>query len=181
MLGCHITPTGLHLALLILWAAKSGIQTPASVPSAAPAFVAALAMYPLSYLEYTRLIRPSTLLEVYLLVLLLFRIPQARTLFLRYNEIAIAVFFMTSIVVMLIAWILETRNKTKDLKTPYKEYPPEATHGVWSWILFLWLNSLFLKGFRSLLSLDDLWQMPPELASEKLRDDTQAAWDRRCG
>lgn len=89
-------------------------------------------MYPLSYLEHARSIPPSTLLEVYLLLSLLFNIPQARTLCLRHNETTIAALFVTSIAVMLIAWILEARNKTKDLKTPYKEYPPEATHGVWS-------------------------------------------------
>jgi hypothetical protein len=53
---------------------------------------------------------------------------------------------MTSIVVTLIAWILETRNKTKDLKTPYKEYPPEATHGVWSWIFISMVELPVLKG-----------------------------------
>jgi ATP-binding cassette subfamily C (CFTR/MRP) protein 1 len=69
---------------------------------------------------------------------------------------------MTSIAVILIAWILEARNKTKDLKTPYKEYPPEATHGVWSRTLFLWLNSLLLKGFRSLfVSRRPLANAPP--------------------
>jgi hypothetical protein len=172
---------GLRLALLILWTTNSALQTSASVPSAALAFVGALAMYPLSYLEHTRSVRPSTLLEVYLLVSLLFNIPQARTLFLRHNEpTAIAAIFVATIGAMLIVWILEARNKTKDLKEPYKEYPPEATHGVWNRTFFLWLNPLLVKGFKKLLSLDDLWQTLPNLSSEKLRDEMQAMWDRRC-
>jgi ATP-binding cassette subfamily C (CFTR/MRP) protein 1 len=138
-------------------------------------------MYPLSYLEHTRSVRPSTLLEVYLLVSLLLNIPQARTLFLRHNgPTAIAAIFVATIGAMLIVWILEARNKTTDLKEPYKEYPPEATHGVWNRTFFLWLNPLFVKGFKKLLSLDDLWQTLPDLSSEKLRDEMQAVWDRRC-
>jgi ATP-binding cassette, subfamily C (CFTR/MRP), member 1 len=172
---------GLQLALLILWTSKSALQTSASVPSAVLAFVGALAMYPLSYLEHTRSVRPSTLLEVYLLVSLLLNIPQARTLFLRHNEpTAIAAIFVATIGAMLIVWILEARNKTKDLKEPYKEYPPEATHGVWNRTFFLWLNPLLVKGFKKLLSLDDLWQTLPNLSSEKLRDEMQVVWDRRC-
>ena len=170
----------LHLALVILWTTNPALQTPASVPSAALAFVGALVMYPLSYLEHTRSIRPSTLLELYLLLSLLLNIPQARTLFLRHNGAAIAAIFVASIAAMLIVWLLEARNKTKDLKEPYRKYPPEANHGVWNRTFFLWLNPLFIKGFRTLLSLDDLWQTPPDLASEKLQDDVQAVWDRRC-
>ena len=137
-------------------------------------------MYPLSYLEHTRSIRPSTLLELYLLLSLFLNIPQARTLFLRHNGTAIAGIFVASIAAMLIVYILEARNKIKDLKEPYREYPPEATHGVWNRTFFLWLNSLFVKGSRSLLSLDDLFNTPPELGSEKLRDEMMAVWDRRC-
>lgn len=137
-------------------------------------------MYPLSYLEHTRSIYPSTLLELYPLLSLLLNIPQARTLFLRHSGTVIAAIFMASIAAMLIVCILEGQNKTKDLKEPFREYPPEATHGVWNRMFFLWLNSLFVKGFRSLLSLNDLWHTPPDLASEKLRDDMQTVWDRRC-
>jgi ATP-binding cassette subfamily C (CFTR/MRP) protein 1 len=39
---------------------------------------------------------------------------------------------------------------------------------------------LFVKGFKKLLSLDDLWQTLPNLSSEKLRDEMQVVWDRRC-
>jgi hypothetical protein len=81
---------------------------------------------------------------------------------------------------MLIVYILEARNKLKDLKEPYRGYPPEATHGVWNRTFFLWLNSLFVKGSRKLLSVDDLWNTPPELGSEKLRDEMMEVWDRRC-
>lgn len=170
---------GLQLILLILWTTNPTIRTPTSVPSAILSLVGALAIYPLSYLEHTRSVRPSTLLEVYLIASLLLNVPQARTLFLRHNDISIAAVFTARIGAMLLLWILEARNKTKHLKYPYKEYPPEATRGVWNRTFFWWLNSLFVRGFKRILSLEDLYQIPPSLSSERLRDEMQAVWDRR--
>ncbi|KAJ4303189.1 hypothetical protein N0V90_002082 [Kalmusia sp. IMI 367209] len=117
-------------------------------------------MYPLSYLEHTRAVRPSTLLEVYLTFTLLLDIPQARTLFLRKDVDSIAILYSMNIAAMLTLCLLESQNKTKDLKEPYNEYPPEATRGVWNRTFFLWLNPLFTMGFKRLLSLDDLWENP---------------------
>ncbi|OCK89464.1 putative multidrug resistance protein [Cenococcum geophilum 1.58] len=170
---------GLQLTLLILWTTNPTIRTLTSVPSAILSLVGALAIYPLSYLEHTRSVRPSALLEVYLIASLLLNIPQARTLFLQHNDISIAAIFAASIGAMLLLWILEARNKTKHLKYPYKEYPPEATRGVWNRTFFWWLNSLFVRGFKRILSLEDLYQTPPSLSSERLRDEMQAVWDRR--
>lgn len=136
-------------------------------------------MYPLSYLEHTRAIRPSTVLEVYLIFTLLLDIPQARTLMLRSDVHSIAALYIVAIVAMVLVWLLESRNKTIYLKEPYKGYPPEAVSGVCNRVLFLWLNSLIVKGFKRLLSLDDLWENPPDLSSEKLRDAMQATWDGR--
>ncbi|KAG0652310.1 abc multidrug transporter B [Hyphodiscus hymeniophilus] len=171
--------SGFYLALLILWIVKPGVQTSASVPSVVLTLAAALVLYPLSYLEHTRSIRPSTLIEIYLLFSVLLNIPQARTLFLRPNETAIAAVFVATIVAMFILWALETRNKTKYLKEIYRGYHPEATRGIWSRTFFIWLNRLFVKGFRNVLTLDDLWQTPPEISSERLRDDMQAVWNHR--
>lgn len=136
-------------------------------------------MYPLSYLEHTRAVRPSTALEVYLFFTLLLDIPQARTLFLLSDVNSIAALYVVAMAAMVLVWWLESRKKTADLKEPYKGYPPEAISGVWNRTLFLWLNSLFLKGFKRLLSLDDLWDNPPNLSSEKLRDEMQITWGRR--
>jgi ATP-binding cassette, subfamily C (CFTR/MRP), member 1 len=81
---------------------------------------------------------------------------------------------------MVILLILEARNKTNVLKESYREYPPEATRGLWNRTFFLWLNTLFMKGFKGMLSMDDLWKTLPEMSSEKLRDEMQAEWDRHC-
>lgn len=170
----------LQLTLLILWATNPSIRTTASLPSAILSFVVALAIFPLSYLEHNRSIRPSTLLEVYLLASLLFSIPQARTLFLRHDDLQLSAVFVATSGAMLIVWVLEARVKTKHLRNQYKNYPPEATQGILNRTFFWWLNSLFVKGFKTLLSLDDLYEIPASMSSERLRDDMQDAWNRWC-
>jgi ATP-binding cassette, subfamily C (CFTR/MRP), member 1 len=168
------------MALVILWAKSPSLRTRASIPSAVLSFAAALAMYSLSYMEHTRSIRPSTLLEVYLLFSILLDIPQARTLFIRHNNVPIAAVYVVSVVAKVVLWALESRNKAKHLKEPYQEYPPEATRGIVNRILFCWLNSFLVKGFKGLLSIDDVYQLDPSLSSEPLRDSMQTAWDSRC-
>lgn len=170
----------LQLALLIIWTLSSNIRTSASVPAAGLSFIGTLAIYPLSYMEQTRSVRPSALLEVYLFASLVLDIPQARTLFLRHDEVAIAAVFTASIFAKLTLWVLEAQAKTKHLKNPYKGYPPEATHGVWNRTFFWWLNPLFMKGFKKLLSIEDLYQTDPSLSSTLLRERIQSSWERRC-
>jgi ATP-binding cassette subfamily C (CFTR/MRP) protein 1 len=79
-------------------------------------FVGVLAIYPMSYLEQTRSVRPSALLEVYLLISLVLDIPQARTLFLRHSDVPIAAVFTASIFAKLMLWLLEAQAKTEHLK-----------------------------------------------------------------
>ncbi|KAF2488718.1 putative multidrug resistance protein [Lophium mytilinum] len=169
----------LQLAQLILWASNPSSRTPASVPSAVLSFVCALVIYPLSYLEQTRSVHPSTLLELYLISSSVLSIPQARTLFLRQDDLPIAAIFVASIGATLLLWTLEARSKTKSLKEPYREYPPEATRGVWNRTFFWWLNTLFVSGLKRLLSMNDLWKLPPSMSSERLRDAMQKSWDQR--
>ncbi len=171
------------MALLILWLkAAPDTRTPASVPSAALSFVSTLGIYPLSYMEQTRNIRPSTLLEAYLLASMVLDIPQARTLFLlrhSSNTAAIGAIFTASMGVKLVLWMLEAQSKTKHLKHAYKEYPPEATRGICNRTFFWWLNPLLLKGFRSLLSMEDLYTTDPALSSKLLGEKMQTAWDQQ--
>lgn len=79
----------------------------------------------------------------------------------------------------LLVLVLETRNKTAYLKKEYKEYPPEATSGVINRSFLFWLNPLFMMGYKGLLSLADLFNTDPSMASDMLRESMQAVWDQR--
>jgi len=137
-------------------------------------------MSQLSYLEHTRSIRPSTTIILYLLFSTLLDIPQARTLYLRHDSAPIAGVFSAVIAGKLTLLFLETRNKIHCLQEPYKGYPPEALDGVLSRTLLWWLIPLFWKGFKRILTLDDLFAIDPGLSSEALRNSMVENWAKRC-
>lgn len=149
------------------------------MPSATLSFIDTLAILPLSYVEHTRSVRPSTLLGVYLLMSLVFDIPQARTLYLRDASMSVTAIFTAAISAKVVLLVLEAQSKKSHLIYPFKEFPPEATSGIWNRTFFWWLNSLFVNGFRRLVSLEDLEKPDPGLSSEMLRDKMRLAWEKR--
>lgn len=44
--------------------------------------------------------------------------------------------------------------------------------------VFWWLNRLFLKGFKNPLTMDNLYPLPPDMASALLRDRLSKAWGK---
>lgn len=105
--------------------------------------------------------------------------PQVRTLHLIHGGSAIVPLLHCTIVARLWLIIVELQDKRRVLKSPYNEYPCEATAGLFRRILLLWLNSLFVKGCKRILTLDDLDTIHPTLSSELLRDKMQLEWDQR--
>ena len=73
---------------------------------------------------------------------------------------------------------LESTEKRSILEARYKSYPPEATSGTFSRGVFWWLSSLFLTGYRNLLTLEDLFPLQKKLYSQTLQEQFQEAWDR---
>jgi ATP-binding cassette subfamily C (CFTR/MRP) protein 1 len=171
---------GLQLAQLVLWSVNPAIRTVATLPAVVLNFVNTIAIFTLSYLEHNRSVQPSTPVCLYLVASLLFDIPQARTLYLRNDNLVIAVIFTLTMFGKVLVLVLESREKTKALKEPYSKFPPEATRGIVNRSLLWWLNPLFVTGFRKLLTLDDLFPVDPALSSRMLRENLQKIWDNRC-
>ena len=133
----------------------------------------------MSYLEHTRAVRPSTLLCLYLLATLILDIPQSRTLFLRHDLDAVASVFTTAIATKATLLVAESWPKRKALVAPYKNYCPEAISGVLSRTFLWWLNPLFSKGIKGLITLHDLFDLDSELSSEKLGNLLQNTWHNK--
>jgi ATP-binding cassette subfamily C (CFTR/MRP) protein 1 len=169
----------LQLVLVVLWNVNRPLQTRVSVLSAVIGLIAALLVLFLSYAEHARSVRPSSLLNVYLLLTLTFDIAQARTLFLRSN-ISIASVFVAAMAGKLLLLLLEVRSKRVFLKYPYNQLPTESTSGIFNRSYFWWLNPLFVRAFRSLLSFEDLPEIDVDLSSMRLGKLFQRAWDKRC-
>ena len=171
-----------QLVLLILWAVPSSTQTRASLPSAALSFLSAVIVFILSYVEHNRSVRPSALLNIYLLSTVILDVVQARTLYLRHDGSSIPVAFTVSVGLKLALLVLEAQEKRSYLKPDYiQQLSEEEKSGlVFNRSFFWWLNPLFFKGFSRLLSIDDLFTIDHDLASENLRNRMQLVWDRRC-
>lgn len=65
--------------------------------------------------------------------------------------------------------VLESQHKSKWVKWNVKDHSPEETSGLFGLSAFVWLNRLFLTGYGKILTLDDLFPLDHNLASEALQ------------
>jgi ATP-binding cassette subfamily C (CFTR/MRP) protein 1 len=133
----------------------------------------------LSFFEHMRSIRPSWLLNIYLLLTVIFDIVRSRTYSLSPDLDSVATVFTSRVAVELILAIIEARPKKRWLLPDFANSPPEAISGPYKRALFWWLNALFKKGYSESLSVDDLFHLDKYLQSDYLHRLLGSSWDRR--
>jgi ATP-binding cassette subfamily C (CFTR/MRP) protein 1 len=133
---------------------------------------------PRRFLEHMRSIRPSWLLNIYLLLTVVFDIVRSRTYSLSPDLDAIATVFTSRVAVELILAIVEARPKRRLLLPEFADSPPETTSGPYKRALFWWLNALFKKGYSESLTVDDLFHLDKHLQSDYLHHLLGSSWDR---
>ncbi|KUJ06202.1 P-loop containing nucleoside triphosphate hydrolase protein [Mollisia scopiformis] len=163
------------LLLIVNFSNPSIQKTKASVPATVLTLIGYIFLPILSYAEHVKTIRPSLILNVYLLFSLFFDGVRARTLWLRYND-KIAADFTAGLVVKLILVLLEAVEKTGILRPEFRGNSPEATGGIYSRSFFWWLNGLFRVGWSKTLSIPDLFSLDKHLGSQYLRNLLQSSW-----
>lgn len=171
----------LQLVLMILWTKHSNdslVRTRASIPTAVLAFVAALGFCILSWYEHSRSVRPSSILDMYLSLSILFDVARTRTLWLLGQERVIAIIFTCTVALRVMMIVLESTEKRSILTAPYRAYPQEATSGAFSRSIFFWLSSLFYNGYTKVLTLKDLFPLDTDLYSEGLHSKMETAWNQ---
>lgn len=169
-----------QLALLILWIHSTEPRTKSSIPSAALTLIVAAQLLLLSWTEDTRSVRPSSLLSAYLLLSSLFDISQVRTLWnLQDKNKPIAIAFTASVGLKGIFLLLESIGKRRYLHGEYRGLPPESTSGILNRSFMWWINRLFLSGFKSILTLDDLNGLDKSLQSTSLSIKARFSWQLR--
>ena len=134
----------------------------------------------LSHLEHVKSIRPSFLISFYLLASLVFDIARARTQWLLPEypaREAVAGIFTASVGVKAVVIMLEVLGKRSILLGVWRAASRESTSGVFNRSLFWWLNGLLVSGFKSVLSVDDLFSINERLGSERLAEKLQRRWD----
>ncbi|KAE8130892.1 putative multidrug resistance protein [Aspergillus pseudotamarii] len=166
-----------QLTVLGLWVGDKYGQTSVSIASSVMAFLASTTIVPLSYLEHMRSVRPSSVLNIYLLGSLLLDVPQARTLFLRGDD-TIASIYCAIMATKACLLVLEAQRKQLLMGSNRTLTSPEAISGVISRTVFWWLNKLLVLGYQTLFTLTDLYPIDEDIDSEILGKRLKHYWRR---
>ena len=158
---------------------RSSLQTRASLTAAILSLMATLGLCILSYVEHNKNIRPSSIINAYLLLTVLFDVAHLRTLWLRGDNLVGNGVASSILAVKLFVLVSEATEKTRILFTPYADYSPENTSGLYSRGLFWWLNPLFRLGFKNVVNDDDLFAADGDLLSESLEIRFNRRWGNR--
>jgi ATP-binding cassette subfamily C (CFTR/MRP) protein 1 len=116
--------------LLVRWARPSHLRTQYSIAAGTLSVLDAVAIGLLSFLHHSRSVRPSTLLQLYLSISLLFDIARTRTLWLANTDSLLAGLFTGATVSKLIMLCLETVEKRRILKPAFRNLIRESTRYV---------------------------------------------------
>lgn len=131
-----------------------------------------------SYLEYIYSLRPSTLLCVYLGISTLLDLGRTRTLFFLPESRTVASILLASYVVKVLMLIVENVEFRNFLRPEWKDVSEEETAGVINRSLFVWLNHIFVKGFKSFLTVDMLTPLDSEMLSATQPFRLQQRWGK---
>ncbi|UKZ49169.1 hypothetical protein TrVGV298_003412 [Trichoderma virens] len=161
---------GTQIAVLVVLAKHPETAAHAlSLGAAVITLLASILAIGLSYLEHSRSLKPSILLESYLLSTLLFDIVQVRTIWLSHQK-TLAVVFTVALAIKAINFCLEATPKSQLKDNQKNKHSPEITSGIFSIGVFLWLNSLLFCGYRGTIATDDLYPLDASMKARRLHN-----------
>ncbi|KAL7945596.1 P-loop containing nucleoside triphosphate hydrolase protein [Trichoderma barbatum] len=169
---------GIQVGSLALVASSRLLNTRFSLATAILNLVAACCIVLISHIEHVKSIRPSFLLTSYLFTSLLFDAARLRTEWLLSVNVAYAAVLSTSTILKLALLVLENVEKRRILVDSSKEPSRESTSGPFSRGFFVWLNSLLISGWATVLTNHDLPAIYEKLSSEKLAVIFTKRWDK---
>ncbi len=165
LFACYTILQAINLSL---WTTTSPAQTRTSITAAALSLAASAGLACLSHMEHLHSIRPSPIINAYLLFTLPLDFAQVRTLWLRGGPVAVSVTFTSLAVAKAALLVAETVEKGGLILSAFRSDSPEATSGIYSRALFWWLNPLFLLGYKNVLSNDSLFAIDVALMSQRV-------------
>jgi len=172
--------TCLQLGVLIL-TTKPHIRTHISIASAVLSLLSAIALAILSHLEHVKSVKPSFLINLYLISTILFDAARVRTQWLVSIDNAFAGVLSASLAVKCAILVLEAVEKRSLLFGLDHHFSLESTSGLINRSSFWWLNSLLITGFNQVFTLNSLPAIYEKLDSAYLAVKLQSAWDKCKG
>lgn len=167
----------LQAALLAVWSAQDIPHTRLTFACIGFSIGGFCILLVTSYMEHIYLVRPSTVLVVYLGISILLDLARTRTLFFLPDSYAVACILLASYLVKVLMFCTENISCHRYLRPEWKHASPEEKAGTIDRSLFLWLNQIFVKGFRAFLTLDTLTPVDSEILSASRPIKLQQRWD----
>lgn len=164
-----------QVAALILWSSSTH-KTDVSVASAVFSLLASLLVSPLSYTEGKACVRPSVVLDVYLLGSSLFDAVIVRTLWLAGLQ-NLAIVSSVGLGTKVLLLFVEAQPK-KALAKDGTTISREERAGVYSLRTFWWINEILWLGRRQFLKLTNLYSIDPGLKTARYSVQLAHNWDR---
>ncbi|KHO01327.1 ABC transporter [Metarhizium album ARSEF 1941] len=166
----------LQIALLALWAQPNTPTTRLTTPVRCILIASFIWLLYVSCLEHVRSVRPSTILCLYLGISCLLDMASARTVCFIPGLNVVAPIHLASYFVKLVLLALEVTEKRRLLLLRWKDTSPEDTASFYSRVLFVWLNRLFLKGYKTLLTVDTLTPLDQDILTASRPTKLQETW-----
>lgn len=115
---------------------------------------------------------------MYLSAMILFEVTQARSFFIRQDTLSTPVLFVLTAATRLALVILEeVPKKELMLDVELRELTSNEVYaGFWAKCFSSWFISIFVMGYRSILTIDKLPDLEPEFGAKRLHDEFQARW-----
>lgn len=146
-----------------------------SMVAAVFSFISVFAVALLSPTEHTKSPRPSILLSIYLLAAIVCSIVRTRSMW-RLNDRPLATLVSAALALEMVALALESKGKRNRQRQPQYGSTPEEYAGPFSLSSYWWLNGLLRKGYRTILTLEDLYSLEASRSSESISDRFQTVW-----
>lgn len=168
-----MTLLGIFVAQVLFLAFRTrnfSVQTRASVAADVLSIIGTAGVASLSYVDHQRSLRPSTLLSLYLSVLVILDIARVRTLWLMGDSTGESSSLTATLTLTVAALFLESTEKKSILSEEKRTGAPEEYSGFWTRTAFAWLAATFWAGYSKVINQEDLPKIDSRLQSHILRE-----------
>ncbi|KAJ6783186.1 hypothetical protein PWT90_07877 [Aphanocladium album] len=173
-IGAILLMGGLRLAELVLSSKQPHEAASLAVSASTLSLASVIFMSILSPAEHAKSLRPSAVLTLYLLVSCVCDAVRTRSLWLAGNLAPAGIFLATAVVEFCLL-ILESWDKSA-FSLENKNYSPEAYAGFINRLFFWWANGILRAGYKSVLALEDLYQVEAGLDANNTSVDFKRQW-----
>lgn len=165
--SCYALYGGVQLLSLGAMSMPDTVKTRAAIACVVVDLIATFMLALVSYFEHYRNTRPSSIIGIYLTVSIVFNAARVRTLFATDDARPLGIILLIATVIKSSLLVLELKEKREMLIAKEEFNAPEATSGFFNRLVFWWLNPLLLRGYKTPLQENSLFEVQPSLIGEQ--------------